>query len=595
MAENMKKTVAGPALTALAVVLGAGLVLAWSARAIGAEKGISITSPVIDPQDIKPGMKGYGLTVLKGSEPVRFEVKVVDVVPRALPKQDMILVMCSGQGLEKTRVIAGMSGSPVFIEGRLAGAVAYAWPFSEDPLAGVTPIGNMRDSALKGPALASAGKALVLAERSGADGPEGIKRIATPLMAGGFSSEGLALLEREFKPMNMMPVAGGAMSDSALSRSAADDMVPGSAVGAALMTGDLSLTAIGTLTWREGDMILAFGHPFMRGGPISMPLVKAKIHTVVNTSMISFKMGSPQAVVGELVMDDQAAIVGRLGVQPPMTPFKIKVTRPSTSYSGEFNMEMAREPALSPVLIRIGLMEAARSAAPALEATTVRMKSVLALKDHGSVSYQDVYAILKGSFSMGFLDPVLFLSMNPFDRVEFEGLEVEMEVTDELSVATIESVWTDTDEVEPGGSFELSVDLKPYGANEPVRYSFSVEVPESEGLKALPVLVTGGSLARPDEALPKSLPDMLRYMSSVYPSDNLVVSYRAPGQGVDVKGTRLRKLPPSVTSVLQPANTTGNAPVAARVIKAVQTPYVVLGAKRVVLAVGGAKKESRRR
>ncbi len=573
----------------------------------GGAGGAQLSKPIITPDELKPGMKGYGLSVFKGEEPQRFEVEVVDVMKNALLDQDMILVMCSGQDLEKTRVIAGMSGSPVFIEGRLAGAVAYAWAFAHDPLAGVTPITNMIHSLEKTPATpparAHAGPAKGILfgddkDKSGevqarAKGPatrEGLAPIATPLLASGFSPEGIDTLTEELSEYNMVPMQGGGLSYARLDRAAAEDLKPGSAIGAVLMSGDLCLTAIGTLTWKEGDKVLAFGHPFLSGGPVSMPLVSARIHTVISSQRVSVKMGSPKAMVGALVMDEQAAIVGELGKQADMIPVKVKVQRQAFNFENDFEFRLAGEHSLAPRLIVIALSESIRKVAPSREPLTVKVSSRLWLDDYGQVEYEDVYPVLRGNFQIGFMDPVLFFFTNPFERVELDKIEMDLSVTDQLKVATVDSVWTDTDEVSPGSTVEVGVLLRPYDEKGLVEYKFQVMVPLDRSLKVLNVTVGGGNQVRPDQAVPRDVPDMIRYMDAVYPADNLVLTYRVPRKGIDVKGVRMRDLPSSIDSVLQPGNATEPSPAPARMDMSKKTPYVILGAKRLVLKVGDKRK-----
>lgn len=558
------------------VFIFSAVILASPGRAAGVE--------IIEPHEIKPGMKGYGLTVFKGSVPERFEVEVVDVIPNSLPQQDMILVLCKGHGLEKTRVIAGMSGSPVYIEGRLAGAVAYGWKFSQDALAGVTPIRNMMEAMdQKTPVASSFGPDLAAAVPAGGSSPAMVP-IATPLLVSGFSPSSLAEIERKLSPYQLIPMAGGGLYSSELDQGSIEDMVPGAAIGAALMTGDLAMVATGTLTWRDGDKVVAFGHPFFHGGPISMPLVAARIHTVVATQSVSFKLGSPIAVVGEMTNDVQAGIVGVLGQEAKMIPFQLDVIRKSTGYHEQFNLKLARQKGLTPTLIQIALMEMIASAAPSYEPTTARINSKLKISNHGEVEYEDVYAVMHGSFSMGFMDPVMFFAKNPFEEVQIEEAKIRVEITDELKIAAIESVWTDTDEVDPGGTAVLGVILRPY-AKEPVEYRFLINVPDDPSIKQLQIKIGGGSRATPDEAMPRSVPDMIRYMDAVYSADHLVATYRAPGHGVDVKGRRLKSLPPSINSMLRPTNATetGGAPQIVRLSQ--KTPYVVVGSQRITLRV----------
>ncbi len=554
----------------------------------------------IDPSEIKPGMEGYGLSVFQGRELARFQVTVIGVLKNALPRQDLIIVRCSGQDLEKTMIVAGMSGSPVYLDGRLAGAVSYGWAFSQDPLAGVTPVKYMIQAANQPPLkVAAAGPAWPVPERSwapredgssappmpmaGAAGNARMAPIATPVLASGFSPQGLKLLSDELAPYNLVPMAGGGLASDKLDPAAAQAMVPGSAIGAALVTGDLSLTAIGTLTWRDGDKVAAFGHPFLQAGRISMPLVSADILTVVSLQDVSFKLGSPGAVVGELSSDGQAAITGVLGQQPDTVPMTIRIRREGAGLDDTYHLGLARDPTLTPLLIRIGLMEVIRSAAPSIEPTTVRAHTRLKLARYGDVEYEDVYAIMRNNFTMGLMDPVLFFARNPFEEIHIEAADVDLEVTDRLKVAAIDKVWADTDEAEPGSTIEVGVSLRPYGG-EPVEYKFPVSVPDDD-VKQLSLKIIGGDNAPPDAAYPEDVAGMIKFMHAVYPSDSLVVVYQVPGMGVDVNGNRLHSLPPSVSSMLQPKNARDNDAAPETTVLAQKTPYVIVGAQRITIRV----------
>lgn len=572
------------------------LMLALLALSPSRLAGRDVYPGTIDVSEIKPGMKGYGLSVFQGSEPVRFEVEVIDVLPNALAKQDLIIVRCSGQNLEKSMIIAGMSGSPIYLEDRLAGALAYGWAFSQDPIAGITPIKNMISAANRpagnvaaaGPKFLDslAGRSLMPAsEPSSPPSPRGpqMSAIATPVLASGFSPQGLALLSEELAPYNLIPVAGGGVGSDKLDKSAADAMVPGSAIGAALVTGDLSLAAIGTLTWRDGEKVAAFGHPFLQAGMISMPLVSANILTIVNLQDVSFKLGAPGAVIGELTADNQAAITGVIGRQPETVPMTVRVRRPATELDDTYNLGLARDPFLTPLLVRIALMEVIRSASPALDPTTVRARTRLKLSGYGEVEYSDVYAIMRNNFTMGLLDPVIFFSRNPFEDIHIESADVDLEVSEDLQVAAIESVYSDTDEVAPGGTVSVGVVLRPYGG-EPVHYTFQVPVPDAD-LKTFVVKIGGGNNAMPDEAAPRDVKGMIRFMNAVYPGNDLVLMYQVPGSGVDVQGQRLHGLPPSVSSMLQPVNSTETeaAPEVRYLVR--ETPYVIVGMNRLAFKV----------
>lgn len=559
-------------LAAAAALLGSGAI-----RSAGGE-----STGIIQPSEIKPGMKGYGLTVFAGNQIEKFEVEAIDVIPNALLKQDLILCRLSGHNLEKTRVIAGMSGSPVYFDGRLAGAVAYGFSFGQDPITMLTPIQNMIDSQNKAKLVAEAGPA---AETAADFSKTGIVPVTTPLLAGGFSPAGLQALARELGPYGFIPLAGGRLGSAELDPAAAKAMSPGDAIGAALITGDLSLVAIGTLTWREGNRIAAFGHPFLQAGPISMPLTSARIHTVIASQSNSFKLGSVTAVVGALTMDDQAAISGELGKTAETIPFHVKIKNLHSQFEEAFTFFLCKDKFLSPLLVNIALDEALAHAVPTMASSTVRVKTRLTLAKYGPAEYEDVYPVRSGNFSSGFLEPIMFLARNPFEDVRLEAVDLEIALTDEFKVAMIDSARTDTDEVTAGGTVGLTVTLRPYGGAPAVNYRFQIKVPEGDNVKALRVMVTGGMRALPDAAPPDSIPDMIKFMKALYPTNFLVVTCLGPGLGVDLDGNRLRGLPPSVVSMLQPPNATLATAAPELLIQAQETPYVIGGQQRIMLKV----------
>jgi len=580
-------------ITACVLILLFVLAAPYGAR----ESGAAGEEAQIIPLDrIEPGMTGYGLSVWKGSRIERFEVEVIDVVPKFTNDQPIILVECKGQDLEKTRIIAGMSGSPIYIEGKLAGALAYGWAFAQEPVAGITPIEYMLEIKDRGmpqlSGLAGLDDYLSNAEKSGPRHSRPLP-IATPLITSGFSRQGMKDLEELFEPLNIVPVAGGGLGSAELDNTAAAAIEPGSAVGAALMLGDLSMVGTGTVSYRRGNRLLAFGHPFLRGGDVSMPMTASKIHTVISTQEISFKLASPQSVIGEVIYDHQAAISGEIGKAPPMIPLDVSIRNPDTGFSKDYSMKMADTPALVPTLIKIGLQDIIRSAVPNLEPTTVRARSRIKLNGYGEAEFENLYAVRQRNFTMGYLEPVLFLSRNPFAEVEMEAVEMDLTIDNDLKIAAIQSVRTNTDEVEAGSTVEVVVTVKPY--NVPPRdYRFQVGVPDHAGLKKLILTVAGGSRTPPDAAPPHSVEDMISFMDKVYSADSLVVYYKVPGAGVDVEGRRLDNLPPSAISMLQPSNAQASAMTGEKMYYDTKTPYVVLGTQRLKLNVVDREKKKRR-
>ena len=312
-----------------------------------------LAADTLRPEQLSPGMKGYGLSVFKGTKPERFDVEVIGVLRNALPKQDMILIHMSGADLEKHKVIAGMSGSPVYIDGKLIGALAYGWTFENEPLAGVTPIHNMI-AELKRPVVApsSINASVSLGRMSSMPVPFALPNAAfaqaagdfttprpllTPLSLGGFSSRVLERFASRFTGFGMMPIAAGGAGARVLPHRSGD-MEPGGAIGVQLIRGDMDATAIGTATYVDKNRILAFGHPFFQGGSVQAPAVLAEVHTIMSSLERSFKMASPIAEIGSMVGDWQSCIVADAKVQAQMIPVSIDAANRDTRQAEHYDV-----------------------------------------------------------------------------------------------------------------------------------------------------------------------------------------------------------------------------------------------------------------
>ncbi len=307
-------------------------------------------------------MKGTGKTVMVGTELEQFGVEVLGVMKDVSPGRDMILARLSGCNLEHAGIIQGMSGSPVYIDGKLVGAVAFAWEFAKDPIAGITPFEQMvayvrandrriaaesrpaeperpekggvrtagvrldpetlgdRDQPL--PAIAEPGNGPTAVSGGGL---AGMKPIATPMAASGFTPRSLAMLAERLGPVGLAPTAGGSAQAEIVARFGDKPLVPGAPVSVAMVTGDFDLSGIGTVTHVEGDRVYAFGHPMMGQGACEFPMMTGYIHTVYPRTSVSMKLGSPLKVVGVLDTDVSTAVSGRLGQTPDMLPMSVQV------------------------------------------------------------------------------------------------------------------------------------------------------------------------------------------------------------------------------------------------------------------------------
>jgi len=503
------------------------------------------------PEQLTPGMKGYGLSVFRGTKPERFEVEIIGVLKNAFPKQDMILIKMSGANLEHHKVIGGMSGSPIYIDGKLIGALAYGWTFENDPLAGVTPIHNMLAEIDR---KAEPGTPVPVA-RTASEGA--LQPLLTPLSLGGFSSRLIERMAEEFRPYGLLPVAGGG-TGGVLKRSETD-FEPGGAIGVQLLRGDLDATAIGTVSYvdKKRHRILAFGHPFLQAGLISAPAVQAEIHVVMSSLQRSFKMGSPVSENGAMVGDWQSCIVADTTATARMIPVTARVANRSTGHNEKYSLEVIDHPVLTPRLIGNALMEVIEAASGSSQDTTLQVNLTAELSDRTITLTNTFFNPSGGLFNPGEITPLMQMFASPFGRPKVKRIEVNVDATLDRRTADIKRAYFEKSQVERGEKAQLHVVLKPFGQPE-VTKTIPIAVPAAtDMLRELVVVVTSGASAPPDVAAPDNLNDYLNIIQKFRRSTDLVALIQSASQGLQYRGKLLKNLPPSVLGVLGDENPFG--------------------------------------
>ncbi|HSM50829.1 MAG TPA: SpoIVB peptidase S55 domain-containing protein, partial [Thermoanaerobaculia bacterium] len=456
--------------TAAAAALLAAVALASGAGSSG--------PPVFPLSQVRPGLTGHGLSVFAGTEPRRFEVEVVGVLERAAPGTSYILARLAGEGLERTGVIAGMSGSPVYLDGRLAGAVAFAFPFAKEALAGITPVESMRAI----PAAAGAA--------SGAMG--GSASAATPLVAlADLAAERWPadLLERSLAPLaaaaggpepgrpgilwaaagwpagarGRREAAGLAAAGLSGSRGAAAPIVPGSAAAALLVDGDFQLAATGTVTEREGDTLLAFGHPLFGLGPVSLPLAGAEVIAVVPSQSVSFKLANVGPVAGAWTVDHAAGVRGQVGRAAPQLPVTIEVRPDGAAAAAPLALRVAEHPLFTPGLTALGLLGALDLAGAAV-AQSVDLELLFRLAEGPPLAMRQSFDG-PGAGSEALLWQLAlhsYLALNPLAPVRVAALEVRAAAFGEPRGATVIAAHPERTVVRPGERLGVEVVLSPH-------------------------------------------------------------------------------------------------------------------------------------
>lgn len=528
-------------------------------------------SEYLRPDQLQSGMKGHGLSVFKGTKPERFEVEIVGVLKNTFPKQDMILIRMSGANLEKHKVIAGMSGSPIYINGKLIGALAYGWTFENEPLAGVTPIHNMLAELNRSPSQANApGQASFSFHRSttqtasaAADGANlsAPQPLLTPLSLGGFSPRVIQRMTDDFAPFGLLPVAAGGVSGAASTGPAgalnAPVYAPGSAIGVAMIRGDFNAVAVGTVTHVEGDRVLAFGHPFFGGGFTRAPAMVADVQTVMSSMARSFKMAVGSRELGAMVGDWQSCIVADTSARAEMLPVAIDVINRSTGHKEHYDVEVMRNPMLTARLALVAILQAVNVASAASDATTVSVALDVEMAGDRPGQPRRVVRLSDTAFnptgdlvSPRPLAGMVQLFNTPFGNPTIERVRATVDAVQERRTAEIKRAYFTDTELTAGKVAPLTVVLKPFGQGE-VRRVIDVMVPKLPAqANMMTVTVMDGASAPPDAAPPDNLDDFVNIIGQQRRSTDLVALVPTRLQGLQYRGQTLRNLPASVRDVL---------------------------------------------
>lgn len=622
----------------LAVVLALLLPTALPDGAIRRALAQVRTPGTMPVSEIQAGMRGYGLTVFRGTQPERFEVEVIDVLHQFRPDQDLILIRTTHPILTDATTVGGMSGSPIFLEDRLIGAYAYGWPFGRHPVAGVTPIENMMRELRRTPragsfpgatplsAPSSAARAEAPAERgrlaralpagvapylgtsarnafSAFDEqaherielPDGSRLVpaSTPLLVGGMDPEVLGEWGRRLEPYGIDVLqAGGAGAPPTSATTAAARFVDGGALAVTLSRGDIASTVVGTVTHVEGNRLVAFGHPMVEGGEVGFPTAVARVLHVLASYQRSFKIAEAVAPLGTMTQDRQAAVVIDTTLQPAMIPVHLRVTGLPTEQRTEWNFEVASHRAITPMVLGGAIQSAVKAIAADNDYVMFEARSRVELEGLGApIELTDRGFAASGAGGASMLsairafDAIEIAYANPFRDTRLRSIDVEVALRFAHDTAEIVDASVDATEVNPGEPVEVRVVLRRWSGDEEVR-RLSVMVPESAAGQSIQILVQPGPDAEIERPEPRNLDDILEAVRNRYGATDIVLSTRLPGRGVRTPGHVVRSVPPSVLDAMQ--STTDSDRVRAfqtHLRRAFSTDLVLTGAARIELTV----------
>jgi hypothetical protein len=523
-------------------------------------------------EKVRAGMRGTGKTVFSGSRIEEFQVEILGVLENVGPKQSLILARLAGGPLEKTGVLQGMSGSPVYLEGRLLGAVSMAFPFSKEPVAAIRPIGEMLLSARGGKARTVRARVSLLdddltrpftpPEEVRAGGTRLID-IATPVSFGGLTRNTVERFAPQLRALGLEPAQG--MSGGGKARAsdgASPPFEPGSMITVQLMSGDMSIGADGTVTYVEGKNVYAFGHRFLSIGNTELPFARSEVLTLLPSLASSFKISAVREWMGTILDDRSTAVSGLLGRRAATVPLSIEVTRRGEHAGGArscYRMEMVNDRYLAPFLVQMAVYSAIDATERTVGSSTLALNGVFEFRDGTTPirlnnSFSGEFSVPQ-QVSLATSIPLAYALQSGFDSLQLKNVKLEIESFDEKKQAQIEQVWTSRQEVRAGDAVELTVVLaSPNGAE--VKRKVTYEVPVGAPAGPLYFTVADGTTTNLTEirqfvgAQPRSPSQLVSLVNSLRGNTKAYVRIWRADANYDVQGHDFPSPPPSLEQVL---------------------------------------------
>lgn len=545
--------------------------------------------------ELKEGMKGTARTVFRGSEPEEFNVEIIGVVPGGIgPRQDLIVGRISGGSADRTSVFAGMSGSPVFIDGKLVGAISYSFPFSKEPICGITPIEQMinifehktesqqskspravsfaelasTDWSPTFPSNASVSSSVLTTNSAGTSNMSSIagqtfQPIGTPITFNGFSQSTLNHFQNDLMKVGLLPVmaAGGTAAISPLKIADSNTLVGGDSVTMHLTRGDFSMAASGTVTWRDGDKIYAFGHPFLNLGAADLPMSESRVVTVIPNLSNSFKLAVPESLVGSMTQDRNTGVFGKLGQNPKMIPVRL-TTINSRNQKETLVYEVAKDDFLTPLLLNMTVFNAMSASERGLGAGTVEVGGEVKIKNHDSIKFERRFGgMLAMNMASGSVAaPIALLLQSRLEDLEISGIELSLKTTDGSKTAVLERLALDKTQVRAGETVEVQAFIRS-DAGKIFVQKIPVTIPKDAPTGNLSIAVGDGGQIMQNSAVqqfvPKDLSELIAKINEVKKNDRLYVQTYRISQGAVIGASELPNLPPSVLATLNSNRTVG--------------------------------------
>ena len=532
----------------------------------------------ISLEEIKPGMEAYCLTDFGNGGIEKFALKVIDVVKDIDPGRDAILVMGLDDRFKHTGVVGGCSGSPVYINDRLAGALAFGWTYSKDPLYGVTPIKDMlavgdrpapsAPSAGAGQPVATfdfsrpidlleTGRLVMKGGLLNASGSRKTSMLPCPLVVSGLPTEACEALASQFESMGFVAAPG--LTGGQAGQSIPSEMKPGGTLTVPLSTGDIKINVLGTVTEVRGDKVYAFGHSFLGYGPLDLPMAGGKVYTVISNLSRSFKLGTSGDILGAITADESTAVVGKVGAKPRMLPLSVRVQRYNDPTPRVYNCRIVDNRLLTVQVAPAVISAAALKVGELPPDNTVEYRGSIVMDDGQSVQFVNTTASGLEEPLSEFAGALTLLTHNPFGGAKVKSLDFDVRVQPRNIASYIWSVDVRNTKVRPGEKIDVDVVVESY-LIEKRKHHITLDVPRDVPPGKYTLTVMGSN--EYEAFLKKSAP--YKFVANNYQSLvdalNEVLNLRRtklhcvlslPSGGISLERQELPDLPPTKAMVLQ--------------------------------------------
>lgn len=557
-----------------------------------AAEGVWDPTKYIDVDEIRPGMEAYCLTIYKGTEIEKFALDVLSVVRNIEPGRDAILVQGTDERFIHSGPVWGCSGSPVYIDGRLAGALSFCYYFSKDPLYRVTPIrdilrvGHQGNSASKPITAKAAGdvwepafafdfsrpidfaeinRQITTGRLPAKNTQAGLAFLPCPLITSGLPVEVCEQLNASVEPFGLVAVPGAAgvgTADTAKSVQQPNDvrLAPGACLIVPLISGDITIAAIGTVTEVVGDKVYGFGHEFLGSGQIDLPMATGQVHTIVSSVFRSFKFATPIETVGALTADEYTAVYGQIGAKAKTIPLVIMVDRYNDTRKRVYNCRVADNQQLTPLVLRSAVAGAALMLGNLPPDNTIEYKIVIDIEGTAPIIFENV------STDAGLDDmleesagSVAILLNNPYKKVDIKSINFDVRILPKNISSRIWSVDLSDSRVKPGDEMDVAVVLESFLA-EKKKYRCTLKIPRDLAPGKYDLILCGGNGYQeflmknaPYKFVPQSLETLVAAMNNLLTigRDKLYCLLVLPPAGVAVERAELPDLPATKVLLLQ--------------------------------------------